>query len=92
MPIKAGTVVDMSGSMALAIENALRHEWPNVMRSSSSFDSNPQLKLLCVAVAQGVVRYLAEHPNDFKVKVHTSGSGNSTGQVTEVITTGTLYT
>jgi hypothetical protein len=47
---------------------------------------------LCVAVAQGVVRYLAEHPNDFKVKVHTSGSGNSTGQVTEVITTGTLYT
>lgn len=91
MALKAGTLADFSGSMAEAIENALEREWPNVMGAGSSFATNPQLKLLCIAVAQGVVRYLADHDDDaFSVGVDIAGVGTAIGTVT-ITTTGTLY-
>ncbi len=95
MALKPGTVADYDGSMAKAIENAMRQEWPNVMGAGTSFDSNPQLKLLCVAVAQGVIRYLRDNPASFKVTVSgTAGEGGtftSTGEVKTIETAGTVY-
>ena len=90
MALKPGTVADFDNSMAQAIENAMRAEWPRVMGSEQSFDSNPQLKLLCVAVAQGVVRYLRDNPSSLKVTVNAN-LPNRTGQVSAIETAGTVY-
>jgi hypothetical protein len=44
--------------------------------------SNPQLKLLCIAVAQGILRYLADHDSDsFQVNGTDTGTNKVTGMV-----------
>jgi hypothetical protein len=89
MALKAGTTSEFDGSMAQAIETALRREWPNVMGIDQSVESNPQLRLLCIAVAQGVIRYLVNNDqNSLVVKITTPFTGD--GYV-EIQTTGTLY-
>ncbi len=91
MSLKAGTNADFSASMAEAIENALQQEWPHVMGAGQSVESNPQLRLLCIAVAQGVVRYLKDHAEDsFEVHLDSSIDTTPDGHV-EIETTGTLY-
>ncbi len=92
MALKAGTVGDFDGSLAQAIEAAMQAAWPSVMGAGKAFQSNPQLKLLCVAVAQGVVRYLRDNPDAFKVTVSdASGLGDESGQLTSIETSGTIY-
>ncbi len=86
MALKAGTTGDLADSMAKMIEEAMQAEWPYVMGDDTSFTSNTQLQLLCVAVAQGVVKYLSTHASSLTVHV-TSDSG--TFPVT-IATTGTL--
>lgn len=61
MALKAGTIADFSDSMAEAIENAFLEEWPEAMGGADKPETNPQMRLLFVAVAQGVVRYLTDH-------------------------------
>jgi hypothetical protein len=92
LPLKAGTVDDFGDSLAQAIEAAMQAAWPSVMGAGQSFQSNPQLKLLCVAVAQGVVRHLRDNAGAFKVTVTDAGGlGDETGQVSSIETTGTIY-
>ncbi len=63
-----------AGSMAEAIEDAFKKEWVNVKGGSApSTESNRELKLLFVAIAQGVVKHLTENPESFKVKTVVSG-------------------
>ena len=91
MLLKAGTTADFSDSMAAAIETALKREWPHVMGVGQTVDSNPQMRLLCIAVAQGVVRYLKDHAgNSFDVYLDSSAHSYPDGHV-EIKTTGTLY-
>lgn len=61
MALKAGTIGDFSDSMAEVIENAFLEEWPEAMGGADKPETNPQMRLLFVAVAQGVVRYLTDH-------------------------------
>lgn len=59
MALKAGTRTEYSGSMAEAIERAFRSEWPRVMEGMElPATTSPDLKLLFVTIAQGVVAYL----------------------------------
>ena len=91
MSLKAGTNSDFYGSMAEAIETALKQEWPNVMGAGQSVESNPQLRLLCIAVAQGVVRYLKDNSSDsLWVHLMTNSENTYDGHV-DIETTGTLY-
>jgi len=88
MALKAGTIADFSDSMAEAIENAFLEEWPKVMGGAADEvpEMNEQMKLIFVAVAQGVVRYLTDHAEAFHIHsvevtqekslVQSSGSGN----------------
>jgi len=89
MALKAGTNADFANSMAQAIETALKQEWPHVMGTGQSVESNPQLRLLCVAVAQGVVKYLADNATSSLV-VNVTSPHEASGYV-EIQTTGTLY-
>jgi hypothetical protein len=91
MSLKAGTNSDFSDSMAEAIETALKQEWPNVMGAGQSVESNPQLRLLCIAVAQGVIRYLNDNSTDsLWVHLATSSENDYEGHI-HIETTGTLY-
>lgn len=88
MPLKAGTNLDASGfagSMAAAMLEAFKTEWPRVMGHEAALpESFDQMKLLFAAVAQGVVRHLQQHATDFKVKVDGPGSIDYTGSVTQI--------
>jgi hypothetical protein len=91
MPLKAGTKANYSGSMAEAIEYAFRREWPNAMPGAElPTTTSPDLKLLFVAIAQGVIRHLKDHADSFQVDVATSGVHSHTADV-EIVTTPDLY-
>ena len=92
MALKAGTIANFSDSMAEAIENAFLEEWPEAMGGADKPETNPQMKLLFVAVAQGVVRYLKDYAGDsILVEVSVKSTNHKgTGDVT-ILTSGTLY-
>jgi hypothetical protein len=60
MALKAGTVQDYGGSMAEAIENALAIEWPAALGVPFPGAGNVYLRVICAAVAQGVIRHLKD--------------------------------
>jgi hypothetical protein len=92
MTLKAGTSEDFANSMAAAIERAMQQEWPKVMGADSAFESNPQLRLLCIAVAQGVVRHLVDQAAAGILVQQTGGeSAHSHTLTVAVQTSGTLY-
>ena len=83
MALKAGSSNDMANSLAKAIEDAFKQEWNAVMGGQPlSEDPNPQMRLLMVSVAQGVVRYLADNADAFrttvKVGAHDPVEGTTT--------------
>jgi len=74
-------------SMAAAMEYAFKIEWPKVMGDAPAPEKPEelnQMRLLFAAIAQGVVKYLQEHPTDFKVTVTDTGTGTDTGTVTQI--------
>lgn len=68
MALNAGTSTTLEGSMAGAIEQAFREEWPSVMKTEAP-GPNPQMQLLFLAVAKGVVRHLVAHPEAFVIRL-----------------------
>jgi hypothetical protein len=91
MALKAGTIHDYVNSMAQAMEEAFLEEWPRVMSEDQPKpQSNNQMKLLFIAIAQGVVRHLADHSESFDVSVASNAGHNHPASVT-VQTTGILY-
>ncbi len=93
MPLKPGTkkitpapVSDgYAGSMAAAIEKAFLDGWPESMGGQPKPESNDQMRLMFLAIAQGVVKHLKENPTSFKVTVN-DGTHNFFGTVTEIVT------
>jgi hypothetical protein len=61
-----------TGSMAAAIESAFIKEWPVIMGSNAPAP-NDHMRLLFVAIAQGIVRHLKE--NDSSITVSVPGVG-----------------
>jgi hypothetical protein len=64
MALKGGHVSDFDGSLAAAIERALADEWQTVKGQALPSDGRDDRRLLFVAIAQGVLRYLKAHEND----------------------------
>ena len=82
MKLKAGNFDDRTDSMLEAIEAAFRENWPrpDVMGDAELPDEiNPQMRLVFVAIAQGVVDHLANCDESFKVK--TDAHGNLTSDI-----------
>jgi hypothetical protein len=87
MPLKAGTNTDPFGfadSMADAMAQAFKEEWPYVMGDAPIPETSKEMKLLFAAVARGVVKHLQAHASDFKVRVTATGYGDYTGTVTQI--------
>lgn len=78
MPLKAGSSTGLSyqNSMAAAMEAAFNKEWKNFMGNAPAPESNPQMQLMFVAIAKGIVQHLHDNFNAFAVHVDiNSGDG-----------------
>lgn len=73
MELNSGTA-SYEGSMAQAIEQAFLEQWPGIMGSDPP-DTSPQMKLLFLAVAEGVVRHLVANPQAFEIQFSGFDSG-----------------
>jgi len=85
MALKAGTLENISGSMAEVMEQVFRDALPSVVPGADANKGEAERRLIFVAVAQGVVRHLQEHHNAFKVEVELPGGrGTANGEVKEI--------
>ena len=87
MALIAGSIPDVSNSMAHAMEQAFTDNWPLVMKDKDGHGlpvppMNDQMRLLFVSIAQGVVNHLAANSDAFVVKC----PGTSTCSLTIVKT------
>jgi len=70
-------------SMLEAIEAAFRENWPDVMGHAELPDEiNPQMRLVFAAIAQGVVKHLANCDESFKVIADEHGNLTSDIEIT----------
>lgn len=82
--LKAGTIADFTGSMAEEMANAFLSEWaPAMDPQPKPTEINNQMRLMFVAIAQGVVKHLKENPGAFAVSV-SDGKGTLNGNVSGV--------
>ena len=79
--LKAGSKTDYVGSMASAMEEAFKNEWHNYMDGAAPPKMNDQMRLMFVAIAQGVVNHLKANHDAFKVTVTQTANSISTGTV-----------
>jgi len=91
MPLDSGTkapgAANYSGSMAAAMEQAFREEWPTVMEGADLPASSEQLNLMFRAISQGVIRHLRQNSASMKVTVTVNIGGSNytgTGAVTDI--------
>jgi hypothetical protein len=83
---------DSSDNMAKAIEDAYRFIRNTNPPTGAGLDQDlpkgpdaQDMRLLFLAIARGVIAYLAAHPNAFQVQVALESSGDlSDGQVTQI--------
>jgi hypothetical protein len=64
MVLKAGHVGDFSGSLAEAIETAMKQEWQLVKGEALPGTGEEDRRLLFVAVARGVIKFLDDHQDE----------------------------
>jgi hypothetical protein len=83
MSLKGGHVSDFDGSLAAAIEQAMADELMTVRGQSLPGNQGVEdRRLLFVAIAQGVLRYLEAHQNEiFKTLTFDAGAGSVTATV-----------
>ncbi len=95
MAIKAGTVADFSNSMAEAMEDALKAEYLALKGEALSDQGLEDRRMLLVAIAQGITRYLKSNLDAWQISVETTlvdtDDAEGTGTVDDIATTGTLY-
>jgi hypothetical protein len=78
-PLKAGTVDNFASSLAAYIDQAMHNEWQAV-KGVPLPDSDPGVKdrqILFAAIAQGVMKFLADHGGDL-ITTDDSGDGGIT--------------
>ncbi len=67
---------DWMNSMAKAMEDAFIAEWPIAMGDQPAPKMTDAMRLMFVAIAQGVVNHLDTHAAAFKVNVLPGGNNN----------------
>ena len=82
--LKAGSKTNYVASMASAMEAAFMSEWHNYMNGADAPAMNDQMRLMFVAIAQGVVNHLKANHDAFKVTATQTTSGIYTGTVSAI--------
>jgi hypothetical protein len=95
MALKAGTVASFSGSLAEAMENALKAEYQAVKGEALPDQGLEDRRMLLVAIAQGIVRYFKDNTDAWQISVETrlinTDDAEGTATIDDISTTGTLY-
>ncbi len=73
MALKPGTILDYENSMAQSMEEAFLAEWPKAMGDAEAPKPNNQMRLMFVAVAQGIVKHLHQNPGAFHIDTIVDG-------------------
>ena len=74
-----------TNSMAQAMEQAFEQLWPSFMDNQPFPGSNPQMKLMFLAISRGVIDHLTANGSAFQVNFgldggHNHGINNTTGR------------
>lgn len=78
-PLKAGTVDDLGSSLARFMDDAMKTEWQIVRGEALPDDAGAKdRQILFAAIAQGLLRFLAQHKLDL-VTTDEDGSGGGLG-------------
>ncbi len=77
MPMKPGTVATPGGSLTEAIEHALQMEWLAVKGEPLPETGADDRLLLLAAIAQGLLDYLKENQQDFRILLLGCPAGSS---------------
>lgn len=86
MLLKAGTINDYIDSMAAEMSAAFLAAWNDAISDQPApTEVSSQMRLLFVAVAQGVVKHLYATKDSFVVQVK-DGSNTYTGNITDINT------
>jgi hypothetical protein len=75
--LKAGTVDDFTSSLASYMDTAMKNEWLAVKGESLPEQGSADRQILFAAIAQGVMKFLADHLADL-VTTDASGDGGVT--------------
>jgi hypothetical protein len=78
-PLKAGTVDDFASSLASYIDKAMQNEWQSQKGEllPDQGQGADDRRILFAAIAQGVMKFLADHVGDL-VTTDNSGDGGLT--------------
>jgi hypothetical protein len=79
MALKAGRVADFGGSLAEAMEQAMREEWLAVKGVALPDQGRDDRRLLFVAVARGLFVYLKANEDELmnEIRLRDTSSGGS---------------
>jgi hypothetical protein len=64
MALKAGTVANFGGSLAEAMDNAMKSEWQAVKGVALPTQGQEDRRLLFAAIAQGIFVFLKAHEDE----------------------------
>jgi hypothetical protein len=64
MALKAGSVADFGGSLAEAMDNAMKTEWQAVKGVALPSQGQDDRRLLFAAIAQGIFVFLKAHEDE----------------------------
>jgi hypothetical protein len=85
-PTAPATTADLTGSMAQDMINAFAAEWPNAMGNAAVPASTPQMELMFVAIAQGVIKHLQTNAGALSITVTQSDGTQATVSVSINVT------
>ena len=68
MALKPGTKDDLVSSMAAAMESAFEAEWVKFKDGPPPAASRQDLRLMFIAIAQGVVKHLQDKAIEFRIE------------------------
>ena len=93
-PLKSGTVDDFAASLAAYLDQAMQNEWQAVKGEALPI-SGPGVedrRILFAAIAQGVLKFLADHVDDLITTDNSAGGGLGTHHHTMAFTVDTYRT
>jgi hypothetical protein len=80
MPLKAGSVANFSGSLAEAMDNAMKSEWQAVKGVPLPGQGQEDRRLLFAAIAQGLFVFLKAHEDELMNNITLDDSGGGTSE------------
>lgn len=85
MALKAGTVASFGGSLAEAMDNAMKQEWQAVKGVPLPSQGQEDRRLLFAAIAQGIFVYLKANEDELMNNITLdNGGGGGSSQTYEV--------